>query len=559
MFFYDLCLNDERLSPRSDNIHIRIKQSLRWFDCLIRIKIFIVLFAANTISIAAPILSGPDTVAIESSDYQHTYYVSIVTGSNQGGDGSQSNPWKNLEFALAKTLDASEINRYAIFVAAGVYKVQMLPMKSYVDLFGGFDYQHWQRDIFQNPTILDGSSKYRILTGANYARMDGFIVQAGRVRGCGAGLLCDGNSPMISNNIFIDNHTKKPKNWSPKYWHEQANDGGAIYCVNGAQPVLKHNIFANNLTEIGRGAAIAMHDHCAGEISHCVFLDNASGIEDLDRSSDGGAISIFNWSCPRIDGNVLLENKAYNTNDGGGIFVALWSSPVINNNLFAGNRSTDDGGALFIGGQEHRYDSPKDLVPDADHFCAIVSNNVFFGNDNRGRNSGGMRLTMQARATVENNLLAHDARLQLQASEVKIVNNTILENTVLDEMPEKMAKNLLDQNIFWARLLVRNGQERKKKISPSTPRVGKEPCFIDDQQIFAIRSSVYRPKKHSTRIQIARGSQPVNQLANRIVRFEHRWGVVKSNANREVIVWGDVTGDSKMIVLPTFQLQPQSP
>ena len=509
-----------------------------------------------TPSFAARPAAGPGTFDVLPDNYNQIHYVSETTGSNENGDGSKTQPWKTIQHALTNSTSASKTNRLAIFVAAGIYNDATLNMKPHVDCYGGFDLTNWQRNIFKHKTILDGSHKYRILIGANHARLDGFIIRAGKIRGRGAALLCDGTSPTITNNRFVDNRTQKPKNWSPKYWHELANDGAAIFSVNGAKPIIRHNTFANNRTEIGRGAAIAMHGHCAGEISHCVFLDNATGTEDLDRSSDGGAISVFDWSSPKIANNILLENKAFNKNDGGGIFVALWSSPQIVNNIFVGNRSTDDGGALFVGGQEHRYGKPFDPLPNAQEFNVEILNNAFFGNENRGLNSGGIRLTMQARATVQNNILAHDARFQIQNCQAIIANNTILENTTLEEMPQHTAANLLDQNIFWARLHVR---KKGTKIPNDAPRVGQQPHFLDDQKLLTIESSSYDAHQHFTILKIKDGQLAENQLSRRVVRFQHRWGVVKSNSDSQIAVWGDVTGYSKCSVLPTFQLHPSDP
>ena len=42
------------------------------------------------------------------------------------------------------------------------------------------------------------------------------------------------------------NKTLKQKHWKPKYWHETANDGGAIYCSNEAEMNIINNVFINN-------------------------------------------------------------------------------------------------------------------------------------------------------------------------------------------------------------------------------------------------------------------------------------------------------------------------
>lgn len=511
-------------------------------------------------AIAAP---GPNNVVVVVGSYARIWYVTQIRGSDSQGDGSKTKPWKTVKRALQETQDASSKHRYAICVAAGEYQCDQLQMREHVDIYGGFEPTTWERDIFRHATILEGGSKQRILVGADHARLDGFILRKGLVRGQGAALLCDGTSPTVTNNRFAGNRTTKPRSWRPERLHEIAHDGGAICCLHGARAMIKHNTFADNQTEVGRGGAIALHGYCDGKISHNVFLDNIAGTEDEYRSSDGGAISVFNWSRPRIESNVFLENKARNTNDGGALFVALWSSPIIAKNIFAGNRSTDDGGALFVGGQEHRYGKAKDPVPGEERFSVEIVNNVFFGNENGSLNSGGMRLAMDARVAIRNNIMARDARLYVQDSEVEIVNNTILEDIVFRDMAKRSAQSTVLNNIFWGELKlpretvvgycnVRNGHHGKANIS-------SESHFAKDQVEFSVISTSYCASEHFTTLKISARSLKPGELANRVVRVDHRWGVVKATDEREISVWGNVSGVRELRVLPTFQLHPESP
>jgi hypothetical protein len=250
--------------------------------------------------------------------------------------------------------------------------------------------------------------------GSNNARLDGFVILYGRVRGKGAGVFCDGVSPYISNNRFFDNQTLAPQPWRPKYIHEMANDGGTIYCANAASPVIENNLFIANKTENGRGAAIACNNQCKPRIVNNLFMDNKTGLKDPMRSSDGGAISIFDWCDAKIENNVLIGNRALASNDGGAIFVALWSSAQIKDNIFVANYSDDDAGALFVGGQEHRYDKPLDPLPPADKFFVNIEGNVFIANQNPSKNSGAMRFTMESRGNFVNNIVAYNCGIYFQ-------------------------------------------------------------------------------------------------------------------------------------------------
>ncbi|MCB9207354.1 MAG: hypothetical protein H6611_08645 [Ignavibacteriales bacterium] len=68
-------------------------------------------------------------------------------------------------------------------------------------------------------------------------------------------------------------------------------------------------LFINNKTENGRGAAIAFNGNCNPLIINNVFLNNIAGLDDTMRSSDGGAVSLFNW-CKGTIKEIFLGNKS---------------------------------------------------------------------------------------------------------------------------------------------------------------------------------------------------------------------------------------------------------
>ena len=505
---------------------------------------------------------GATTVQIERGSYARIVHVSEATGSNQAGDGSPLQPWQTIRHALNQCDDASASRRVAILVAAGSYADESLQMRAHVDLFGGFRPSDWHRDVYQYPSRLEGAHQRRVLLGADHSRLDGFLISRGAVAGPGGAILCDGVSPTLSNNRFVGNKTLQPVDWQPKHLHETAHDGGAICCLNGGKPTIRSNLFVENQTEIGRGGAIALHGKCGGEISFNVFLDNETGFEDRHRSSDGGAISIYDWSAPKIRGNIFLENKAHNRNDGGAVFATLWSSPVISENIFVGNRSTDDGGALFIGGQEHRYDTPEDVRPDASKFRVEITANLFSGNENRRRNSGGVRLVKEARASMHNNILARDARLYVQESDVEIINNTILEDVYLKKMAHYDSGTIAN-NVFLGDLKLPPGTVITHSIVregyAGTGNLRDQPMFLEDQAKLRLVAATYKSTEHVTTVRMPPDQWDEGELVNRIVRVAHRWGVVRSNGTQTLDVWGDVSAEKEILLLPTFQLHPQSP
>lgn len=506
---------------------------------------------------------GPQTKIFLAADYGEVRYVSKKTGSDRSGSGSSSNPWRSLPHALSQITDADADYRYAILVARGKYFETPVVMKEFVDLFGGFEPESWTRDIFSYPSVLDGDKKGRVAIAANYSGLDGFVIKDGLVRGNGAGLLCRGTSPRITNNRFVYNRTLQPRPWCPRQLHEIANDGGAIYCADGAKPVIANNVFSKNQTSIGRGAAIAMHGHCSGEIINSVFLDNTTGMNDSMRSSDGGAVSIFDRSHPRIADNIFIRNRALSSNDGGALFVALWSAPKIEKNMFVDNSAGDDASGVFVGGQEHRYGKPKDPLPDGEDYFFTISKNVFVGNAHHGWNPSTLKVTMESRGLIVNNILAHNARFSVENSEAAIINNTVLGKVTLgDETDERRATHIAN-NIFWGPLVsVSPTKVQYCNLRDSFQGIGnisEEPAFVNDHRSMVALSSFYESARFETGFYVTAKQLNNESLANRVVRAGDHWSVVKSSEANHLTVWGNVSGEPSLLVLPSYRLQPESP
>ncbi len=371
---------------------------------------------------------SPRTIKIDESKYNKVIYV-LSSADDVRGNGTKELPYASIKKAVSVSNDG-ELT--AILVACGRYTENNIQLKDGVSLFGGYDSAEWKRDIYKNRTEIAAEGNGRVIIAADNltidgfngsgthvtAIIDGFTITEGKYRGLGGAVYFRSSSPIISNNTFTKNITLKPVPWNPKYWHETANDGGAVYFEDGASPIIENNIFAGNKTENGRGAGLACNDHCKPIIRNNLFFNNTAGLDDPMRSSDGGAISIFKWCNAEITGNIILSNEAKASNDAGGVFVALWSSSKIEKNIFVDNEASDDAGALFVGGQEHRYDAPLDPIPPKDKFFVSIINNTFIGNRNSSKNSGAMRFTMESRGEFINNIVAQNNGVYFQRSEV---------------------------------------------------------------------------------------------------------------------------------------------
>ena len=541
-------------------------KNLSGFICIFLLFGLIVLNCAaqKPVEYRSPIkdISGPRNQKIDKTLYHQIYYVSQVGGNDKTGDGTEEKPWQTVHHALSSIKDASENSRIAVFVSMGEYGEATIRMKDYVDLFGGFDDVSWQHDIFKYRTILGGNNKRRVLIGCNNATLDGFVITNGIIRGKGAGILCDHVSPHISNNVFANNKTLTPIPWNPEYWHEVANDGGAIQCQNNASPVIDHNLFINNYTENGRGAAISFYKKCGGSITHNVFMNNTSGLNDPARSSDAGAVSVFDWCNPVIKNNVFIHNKSLANNDGGAMFVALWSSPIIDRNIFVDNECGDDAGALFVGGQEHRYDSALDPLPSEKEFFVSITNNVFVGNKNPSKNSGAMRFTMESRGEFVNNIVAHNTGIYFQRSEVNVINNTILDDFLFIETKESLKPGLIQNTILLANVDIQTDVPvRYCNINLNMEGDGnfsKDPKFENNWIDLLAASSNFSRSRNITDLYVPSVNLGKNVLANRIFKAGDRWGVIHSNEGSNIRVLGNYSGDVSFQILPTYHLQHDS-
>lgn len=516
-----------------------------------RTLILLALLAAGRV-----LAAGPETIQPDTQRIAKTYYVSITTGSDEDGNGSASRPWASVSHAIERAKGRS----VAILVAEGVYAENSLTLRDELELYGGYSAADWSRDIKKHRSTLDASGAGRLVAAIGNARIDGFELRGGQVRGPGAAVLIDGTSPTLSNNVFTSNKTLGPENWAPEHWHETANDGGAVYCTNGGEPRILNNVFAGNQTENGRGGGLAYDGRCAGQISGNVFFRNTAGLDDPMRSSDGGAISIFRWSSPEITDNVILSNAALNRNDGGGVFVALWSSANIRNNTIVANQAGDDAGGLFVGGQEHRYDEPLDPLPDADEFFVEIVGNRFFGNQNSSFNSGATRITMETRGRVANNIAALNSGFYLQRSELAVENNTILENTLLIETKDGLKPSEFVNNIVLGSFefepvadvrnsLFRDGLEGNEQGTP---------VFLKDGQTFALLSVSYAKSEFQTRVHVA-GDVVGPPLKGRVVVAGQSWGVIESVEGNAMTIWGDLKTATEMRVLPSYRQTTSSP
>ena len=307
----------------------------------------------------------------------HTRYVDI--NAADGGDGSKSAPFRNIQEAVDATCNGD-----TIYVAQGHYSVtesELLKGRSAtlniphsLDIFGGYDSAFKEvtgrtvlsGDINGNDEIADGvltgneENAYRVVTVQKYCALTlcNFEIVGGNANGSvttGAGIAGLG-SPLILNNVIIRDN-------------QSTGQGAGIYAA---------------------GQLL-----CTG----CRFIRNIS-------SANGGAYftayaGVELWWRYAMTGCYFSENEAVQGSAG---YHSGYSWAYLGYNTYACNRATY-GGTVSLNGTA--YASKTTLV-----------NNTFV--NNRIEATGGVINELKGGSAVYANLNA--------ASTLSIVNNTIVGN-----------------------------------------------------------------------------------------------------------------------------------
>ncbi len=483
---------------------------------------------------------GPRTEELDLKAYAQVLHVA-PSGSDQG-DASPAKPLATIAQALSKISDAREQKRYAVIVAAGEYRGDTIAMKPFVDLFGGFDANAWKRDILASPSVLDGEQTRRVVVGADHARIDGFVIRNGKVRGLGAGILCDHASPTISNNTIVHNATLKPEGLvERKMIHQHANDGGGVACINGSNSTITNNVIACNTTEIGGGAGIGVNNMSLPRITGNVICDNHAGIADVDRSrcNNGGGISASH--APHrpplrmtIANNVIVNNRCGGNSDGGGIYLEYDSSPLVAANWILGNLAEDDGGGIYILKLSH---------PD-------VIGNIVAGS----KGSSGITLSKEGRGNFENNFIyANPCGITCPESWMLLKHNTIVANqgpAIAYRQAKHWKPAVVTENIIYGNagdVQIDGGSVYPLIVTRNDIQGGHagegnfdEPISFGNDRLTGTASSVqYDARRTQTTLTTAEiGSG--ERVVGRTIRLGDKWGLVKSFADGKVVVWGDL-------------------
>ncbi len=503
---------------------------------------------------------GPNAIAVDLSGYAAIHYVAPATDPKMTSDGTRARPWPSVASAMQHLEPADENHRIAVLVGAGTYDDATIQMREFVDLFGGYSTNSWQREILKHETVLDGLHTRRVIIGANNARLDGFVVCRGRATGHGGAMLCDGTSPAISNNRFEENSTVPPTDFRSDRIHQEGHRGGAMACLFEAVPVITNNLFINNWTEIGEGGALAVYGwnrlpgNPRAQIENNVFVDNRAGTKDYgnSRSSSGGAVVFSHEVSSIFRNNVVAHNRSMGNSDAGGIYIEFYSSPTIENNWIVGNEAHDDGGGIYT----MRMGEP------------LIRHNLIAGNWTENGGVGGIRVSKEGRARVIDNQIVRnqtgggifcvDGYLIAQANLVADNLDPSLKGAGIGVrqgfeyfQPSQIENNRVLNNEGRAILVATTAGPLPVMTGN---RVQEGPPATNDFAL-TITGASFNRGSGQTLIRVRETAEAAGKLAGRIVRRGTHWSVVATSQADAVTVWGNMStadADPALHLIPDY-------
>lgn len=510
------------------------------------------------LTLTAQFTVGPQTEPVDLESYAVAYYVSASTGSDETGEGSREAPWASIVHAIENAGRPLDEGRSVILVAGGTYRGKTLKLQTYLDLYGGFSAETWERDIFAHESILDGEEKRRLVSGANHARIDGFVLLRGRAEEHGGAILCDSSSPIITNNRFEANHTQTPIGFRHDRLYQNGRGGGALACLYNSIPVIANNSFVGNWTEVGNGGAIfflgkvRLAGFPRAEVSRNLFFRNVSGQEDRHgtRSSSGGAISCTDEANPVIRENLIIENRALGGSDGGAIFNASFSSPLIVDNAIVGNWCDDDGGGFYTSGLGN----------------PILEGNLIAGNRSMVGGIGGVASGVDGRIALEGNTIVHNQTgggVFLLNSFAIMNRNIVAENLDgpglrFSQLSSVFTASVFSENAFFGNAMgpffldVSEGESPRLEGNhfEGSPMLDVVQAHADPAVSVTVEDFAYDPKRARTTMAIPAGTFEPAGLAGRLFHLGDRWTVVLTNTADTLTVYGNL--------MPTVDPEPSA-
>ena len=191
------------------------------------------------------------------------------------------------------------------------------------------------------------------------------------------------------------------------------------------------------------------------------------------------------------------------------------------------------------------------------------------GNRNGGGNSGAMRVTMDSRVVLANNLCAfNDGGLYLQRSCVRVFRNTILDPILFKDYKDELAGTEFLNNVIGDRFTVPGEVTVKGNLlaegASQSGATNGGPIFVNDEIAGRAERVMYDGERLVTTILVGDAEFPPQGLTARILRFGDYLRVIRTNNRKSLEFWGPIPTEladaeaPEFLVLPTYRLNTEA-
>ena len=327
-------------------------------------------------------------MALTSSVGAKTIYVA-TTGDDATGDGTESNPYATIQYAIDVAMENDTID-----VAAGTYRESIFwESKSLVLQGQGAGRTNINADLDGDG---NGDTVCMVLRNVpNTARIEGFTFK----QGIHSGLQLFYSDVFLSNNTISGNSTTQ--------------EGGGVYLGYSDATLTNNNITSNSADRDGGGLYLYYSDPTLIDNT----VSNNSAFE-TDEDSGGGGLYLSH-SDPTLINNTISNNSAINS---GGLYLSH-SDPALTNNTISHNSVSGFGGGLGL-----QFSDP------------ILNNNIVMSNS-AGEAGGGLYLS-DAIPTLSNNTVTDNTATIGGGMALSHSNPTLNYNMVADNIAEESGGGL---------------------------------------------------------------------------------------------------------------------
>ncbi|WP_103667682.1 DUF1565 domain-containing protein [Pseudanabaena sp. BC1403] len=250
-----------------------------------------------SIAIATPAIAQSQTTQSSLTTQQNIIYVNPQTGSDRADQGSNTNPFKTITYAISRA-QAGQIIQLAYGTYSSATGEQFpLRLRSDVTLRGNEANKGKDIVILGGGTLRTGSGfpQNVAISVGDRAELRGVTVTNPNPRGYG--LWIENASPAIANNTFLDNK----------------QDGGLI--TGKSTAIISTNQFFRNGT-----SGLAIEGEASPDIRGNLFQQTTFGM------------SIRQEAAPQITENTFTQNQ-------NGILIQANAKPVLRGNAIVNNRN----------------------------------------------------------------------------------------------------------------------------------------------------------------------------------------------------------------------------